>query len=159
MVTSFSKFPPHKLVWALLLMKKSLLLLSPSLCLPMQLTGIFIPPHSLVGDPLAPFLLSSPRDSDKGIHTYILCAKKYCWVSFVLAMLSFLTCSLQFISLFNTPQKLFFCPRNAGRLRVDMPAECKACIVPVDFVVMEFRKGFIGVGFKLWYISYASWKK
>lgn len=34
-----------------------------------------------------------------------------------------------------------------------MPAENQVCIVPVDFVAIQFRKVFIGVGFKLWQMS------
>lgn len=71
-------------------------------------------------------------------------------------MLSLVTHPLQFISMFNLPQKLFFCPHSIGRLWVDMPAEHKVCTVPVDFVAVQFRKVFIGLGFKFWQMSNSS---
>lgn len=64
-------------------------------------------------------------------------------------MLSFLAHSLQFISRFDIPQKLFFCLPFVGGLWVNICTEDTACIMLVDFEVMQLRRVFIGFVFKL----------
>lgn len=58
--------------------------------------------------------------------------------------------------MFNISEKIILLPSQHKQIVVDMPAENKICIVTIDFVAIQFRKVFIGVGFKLWQMSNSS---
>lgn len=122
----------------------------------MQLTDNHLLSNTSVDDLLASFPLSPVRDSDRVANIYILSV--WHWGTELgiihLSYVVFFGTPLQFKSRLDIPQKLFFCILCVGELWVNMCTGDTACIMLMDFEVMQLREVYTGFGFKLWRVIF-----